>query len=55
VKEEWATIDEIQRIFCKKTTRSPRRTANGAAKRELGRESNRSKMLCKGKVIPLQA
>jgi hypothetical protein len=28
---------EIQGIFCEEATRSPRRTANGSAKRELGR------------------
>jgi hypothetical protein len=46
VKGEWETIDEIQGIFCKKATRSPRRTVNGAAKRELGRGSSRGKVLC---------
>jgi hypothetical protein len=46
VEGKWETIYEIQGIFCKKVTRSPRRRANEAAKRELGRESSRGKVLC---------
>jgi len=46
LKGEWETTDEIQGIFCKKVTRSPRRTTNGAAKRELGRASSRVKVPC---------
>ena len=46
MKGEWETVEEIQGIFCEEVTRSTRRTANGAAKRELCTDSSSDKVLC---------